>query len=175
MSSVDGGVQDEVALAFMSSAGFRRRNGLRSFFATSMGLSHEQAAQQLRWPVGTVRSRLREVESGFGAALWPRAADSSAGGSWRGHYPPRQPRSGDSGVTGKCHRRGSGRFSRPIGTPWVLSESVTFLVEGAIKAMFVSRVKLAILARPYRDLGAFVAVQQVRSAPQCRPARCKPK
>ena len=124
------------------------------------GQSHEQAARQLSWPVGTVRSRLargREqlrwwltrrglapaivlLERSLSAhaaraAISPALADATARAAV--HY-----------AAGKLLASG------------VTSTSVSSLIEGAMNAMFLAKIKMATLACGLIATGALVVAHQ---------------
>ena len=167
--SVDGGVQDEVALALHEELGrLPEKNRTPIILCYLEGLSHEQAAQQLRWPVGTVRSRLARGRERLRGRLVRRGLALSAGlleGALSAEAAPVAIRASLVSVTAEA---AVGCASSRLFTTRVISESVSLLVEGAIRAMFVTRMKLAVLACGLIGTGAFVAVQQVRSAPQAQ-------
>ncbi|QEH32380.1 ECF RNA polymerase sigma factor SigE [Aquisphaera giovannonii] len=107
------------------------------------GLSHEQAAEALAWPVGTVRSRLsrgrerlrgRLIRRGVApaiAAIW--AADEAA----RAAVPP---------ALAAATVRAAVSSATAWKTAGMVPPSVSVLVEGALNAMFLTRIKLAAIA-----------------------------
>jgi RNA polymerase sigma factor (sigma-70 family) len=124
------------------------------------GQSHEQAARQLSWPVGTVRSRLargreqlrwRLTRRGLApaivllersltahtarAAISPALADATA-------------RAAVHCAAGRLVASG------------VTSTSVNLLIEGAMNAMFLAKIKLATLACGLIATGALVVAHQ---------------
>ncbi len=132
-------------------------------------LSHEQAAQQLQWPVGTVRSRLargreqlrgRLVRRGFAPScvLLERALCGEPAGA---PIPPAL-------ATETAHAAFHYLSGRYVATS-VTSTSVALLVEGAMNTMFLTKLKLALLTCGLIAASAVVVAQQVRtSVPEAR-------
>jgi RNA polymerase sigma factor (sigma-70 family) len=131
-------------------------------------LSHEQAARQLCWPVGTVRSRLargrgqlrsRLLRRGLvpsialletalcatkaGAAIPPELANATAHAAL--HY-------------------ASGRLAATA----VTSTSVALLVEGAMNVMFLAKTKFALVACGLIATGALAVAQLGRAMPEAK-------
>jgi RNA polymerase sigma factor (sigma-70 family) len=132
---------------------------------TFQSLSHEQAARQLSWPVGTVRSRLargrerlrnRLVSRGVAQSivLWNAALDA---GSWRAAVP--------SGLATATARAALYYASGEPVASATISPSVALLVKGVMNVMLLSRMKLVLVACGLIASGAVVAGQQAgRSA-----------
>jgi RNA polymerase sigma factor (sigma-70 family) len=125
------------------------------------GRTHEEAARQLGWPVGTVKSRLargrerlrgRLVRRGLAPAAVPAALVEATARAAR-HVAEGGPRLG------------------------VVPASVVALVEGALSAMFMSQIKCAVaaavLAVGLIATGAAVVAQQTGRAPGARAAAAK--
>jgi RNA polymerase sigma factor (sigma-70 family) len=125
------------------------------------GLSHEQAARQLRWPVGTVRSRLARGRDQLRSRLTRRGLPSSIVLLAKG--PCAQTASAAISpalATATAHaalRYASGRF---VATG-ITSTSVALLMEGAMNVMFLAKMKFALLACGLVATGALVVAQQV--------------
>jgi RNA polymerase sigma factor (sigma-70 family) len=137
-------------------------------------LTHEQAAQQLRWPVGTVRSRLARAREQLRGRLMRRGLAPSLGlleeaiqiGKTARAALPAALANAVSEAAVRCSLGGSV-------TTGVTSTSVALLAEGAINSMFVAKLKFAVLAAGLIAGGAVWAAQQAGSAPvrgQVRPA-----
>jgi RNA polymerase sigma factor (sigma-70 family) len=124
-------------------------------------LTHEQAAQRLRWPVGTVRSRLARGREQLRGRLMRRGLALSVGllegalvaETARAALPAALP-----GVIAEAAvRYASGRL---VATG-VASASVAFLAEGAMKTLFLAKWKFAVLAAGLIASGAAVVAQRV--------------
>jgi RNA polymerase sigma factor (sigma-70 family) len=138
-------------------------------------LTHEQAAQRLRWPVGTVRSRLARGREQLRGRLTRRGLVFSVGlleGALAAETAtaavPAELASATAEAAVQC---AAGRFV----TTGVTSLSVALLVEGAINAMFVTKMKFAVLACILIATGAAVVAQQVGRKPEveARPNRAE--
>jgi RNA polymerase sigma factor (sigma-70 family) len=124
-------------------------------------LTHEQAAQQLRWPVGTVRSRLARGREQLRGRLMRRGLALSVGvleGALFAETTRAALPAALAGVTAEAAvRYASGRLV----TTGVTSASVAFLAEGAMKTMFVAKWKFAVLAAGLIATGAVAVAQRV--------------
>jgi RNA polymerase sigma factor (sigma-70 family) len=137
------------------------------------GLTHEQTAQRLRWPVGTVRSRLARGREQLRGRLIRRGLALSVG-LWEGWLSAETARAAFpaalAGATAEAAVRcASGRLV----TPGVVSASVALLAEGAMNAMFVAKLKFAVLACGLIATGAVVVGQQAGklSEAEARPVK----
>jgi RNA polymerase sigma factor (sigma-70 family) len=127
-------------------------------------LSHEQAASQLCWPVGTVRSRLARGREQLRGRLARRGLAPSifmlnrtlCGESARAAIRPEL-----ASTTAHAAMHYSATKSLATG---VASRSVALLVEGAMNAMFLSKIKLALLACGLIATGTLVVAQHVGTA-----------
>ncbi len=129
-------------------------------------LTHEQAAQQLHWPVGTVRSRLARGREQLRGRLMRRGLTLSVGlleGALVGETARATFPAALASVTSEAAvRYASGRLV----TTGVTSASVAFLAQGAINTMVVAKLKLIVLAAGLIATGAVVVAQQVAKAPE---------
>jgi Skp family chaperone for outer membrane proteins len=130
-------------------------------------LTHEQAAQRLQWPVGTVRSRLARGREQLRGRLARRGLAFSAGLVQQELFAATAtaafPTALASVTAEAAVRCATGRFV----TTGATTSSVAFLVEGAMHAMFVTKLKFAVLTFGL-IAGAVVAAQQVGTAPEAR-------
>jgi len=137
------------------------------------GRTHEQAAQQLRWPVGTVRSRLARGRDQLRGRLMRRGLALSVGlleGALSAEKATAAFPAALASVTAEAAVRcAAGRLV----TTGVNSAAVTLLLEGAMNAMFVTKMKFAVLACGLIATGAVVVAQQVGKVPEAGapPAR----
>jgi RNA polymerase sigma factor (sigma-70 family) len=124
-------------------------------------LTHEQAAQRLRWPVGTVRSRLARGREQLRGRLTRRGLALSVGlleGALVAETARAALPATLAGVTAEAAvRYASGRL---VATG-VASAAVAFLAEGAMKTMFVAKWKFALLAAGLLAAGAVAVAQRV--------------
>jgi polysaccharide biosynthesis/export protein len=119
-------------------------------------LTHEQAAQKLHWPVGTVRSRMARGRERLRGRLMRRGLALSVG-LWDGVLSAEAAQgkfqAALAGATAQAAVRcASGRLV----TTEVVSTSVDLLVKGAINTMFVAKLKYAVLACGLIATGAVV-------------------
>ncbi len=137
-------------------------------------LTHEQAAQKLRWPVGTVRSRLARGREQLRGRLTRRGLALSVGlleGALAAETATAAfPVVLASITTEAAVQYASGRFL----TAGITSASVTFLLEGAINAMFVTKLKFAALAFGLIATGAVVVAQQATNGREREPRPVRP-
>jgi RNA polymerase sigma factor (sigma-70 family) len=123
-------------------------------------LSHEQAAAQLGWPVGTVRSRLARGRDQLRGRLERRGLALSiilleralCGETAEAAIPLALAHA----TVGAAVQYASGRFVATC----VTSTSVALLAEGAMNVMFLSKVKSLVLAGGLIATGALVVAQQ---------------
>jgi len=137
-------------------------------------LTHEQAAQKLHWPVGTVRSRLARGREQLRGRLTRRGLALSVG-LLEGALSAKTTTAAlpvvlASITTEAAVRYASGRFL----TTGVTSASVTLLLEGAMKAMFVTKLKFAVLAIGLIATGAVVVAQQAARTVEAEARPVKP-
>ena len=127
-------------------------------------LSHEEAASQLCWPVGTVRSRLARGRAQLRSRLMRRGLAPSIvcvekalhAEAARGAIPP--------ALATATARAALHYGSVRAAAAGVTSTSVAFLVEGAMNAMFLAKMKFAVLACGLIATSALVVAQQVGTA-----------
>ncbi len=127
-------------------------------------LSHEQAASQLSWPVGTVRSRLARGRERLRSRLLRRGlapsgalmASAILGEAARGAVPRALVT-----ATARAALREALGHSVAVG---VTSGSVTVLVRGAMNVMLLSKIKLVLVAFTLVATAAIVAAKQVGTA-----------
>jgi len=137
------------------------------------GLTHEQTAQQLHWPVGTVRSRLARGREQLRGRLVRRGVALSVG-LWKGVLSAESATAAIPAALAGATALAAVRFSsgRCV-TTGVVSKSVSLLVEGALNAMIVTKIKFTVLACGLIASGAVVLAQQAGRVPEpeARPAR----
>jgi hypothetical protein len=123
------------------------------------GLSHEQAARQLGWPVGTVRSRLargrgqlrgRLVRRGLGPSIV--LLESALCGDTASAAIP-------AALVSATARAAAHYATGRLVATGVTSTSVAILAEGAMNMMFLSKVKFVLLACGLVAAGALVVAQ----------------
>jgi RNA polymerase sigma factor (sigma-70 family) len=127
-------------------------------------LSHEQAARQLCWPVGTVRSRLARGREQLRSRLGRRGLTPSivtlkralGAEAAKAAIPPQLA----TATTQTALHYLSGK-SLATG---VASTSVVLLVEGAMNMMLLSKIKVVLLAGGLIATGAFVVAQHAGTA-----------
>jgi hypothetical protein len=111
------------------------------------GMSQAQAARELGWPIGTVQSRLARGRERLRSRLVRRglapgvviAALTSAGRGASGAVPPALAASTVRGILSLATTRLS------LAIAGVFPASVVTLTRGALRAMFVSKLKIAVL------------------------------
>jgi RNA polymerase sigma factor (sigma-70 family) len=132
-------------------------------------LSHEQAANQLHWPVGTVRSRLARGREKLRIRLSHRGLVPSIILVERVLCAETARAAISIALTGATARAALNYASGRTMGACVVSTSVNLLVEGAMSAMFTVKMKLALLACGLIATGTFVVAQQVgRDVPKAR-------
>jgi RNA polymerase sigma factor (sigma-70 family) len=120
------------------------------------GTSHEEAAQRLGWPVGTVKSRLFRARSRLRRRLTQRGLAPADLSLAILSLKPTLPASlAEAGVR-LAARSVTGQLARSSGA----LASVTSLSEGVLRAMFWSKLKLAAVGVLVLASGAAVAVRQ---------------
>ena len=125
------------------------------------GLTHEQAARHLSWPIGTVKSRLMSGRERLRARLVRRGVAPTV--ALVKVATPAVPASAavpaglvEATVRAACRiAAGAG-----VSTAGVVPAAVALLMEGAQSAMFMSRIKFVLLACGLIAGGAVVAAQQ---------------
>jgi RNA polymerase sigma factor (sigma-70 family) len=136
------------------------------------GLTHEQTARQLRWPVGTVRSRLARGRDQLRGRLKRRGLSLSAG-LWGVGHSAEAATAAFPGALAAATVTAAVRFTSGRSmTSGMVSSSVALLTEGALREMFISKIKFALLACSLVTTGAVVVGQQVatRSEGEIRQA-----
>jgi RNA polymerase sigma factor (sigma-70 family) len=138
------------------------------------GLSHDQAAQHLRWPVGTVRSRLARGREQLRNRLIRRGLAISVG-LWQWELSAEATTASFPAALVAATAEAAVRFaSGTVATNGLISASVVSLVKGAMHAMFMTKLKFAVLACGLIATGAVVVAQQsgrAREAENPRPVR----
>ena len=129
-------------------------------------LTHDQAAQRLRWPVGTVRSRLARGREQLRRRLTRRGLALPVGPLDRAFSAETAiaafPRALVGTTALAAVRFASGRLL----TAGVTRAPVALLVKGAMTAMFMTKMKFAVLACGLITTGAVSVAQHVRSVPE---------
>jgi RNA polymerase sigma factor (sigma-70 family) len=136
-------------------------------------LTHEQAAQKLHWPVGTVRSRLARGREQLRGRLTRRGLALSVG-LLHGALSAETATAAFPVVLASITAEAAVQYaSNRFLTTGVASASVTLLLKGAMKAMFVNKLKLAVLAFGLITAGAVVVAQQAArtGAAEARPVK----
>ncbi|MDG3006520.1 sigma-70 family RNA polymerase sigma factor [Paludisphaera mucosa] len=136
------------------------------------GLTHEEAARRLDWPVGTVKGRLARARALLGARLGRRGVATGAGA-----VAGAVALEGLAGAAVVEALRGSVlrtavRFAEGAAWRSVISHQVVHLSEGAIASMFVTKIKAAASGLAIVGLlaaGARVAARQPGEDPQPEP------
>ncbi len=129
------------------------------------GLTHEQAARRLCWPVGTVKSRLtrgrewlrgRLVRRGLAPAVGLLGMASTA-------------RSAPAAVPAELVQatvQAARCLAAGATTAKIIPTSVAVLLEGALSTMFMTKIKLGVLTCGLLATGAVVAAQRANQAPE---------
>ena len=125
------------------------------------GLTHEQAARQLRWPVGTVRSRLSRGREALRNRLTRRGV-ALAAGLWEWARPA------ETVSAAGCPMLTASVV--PAGCGGSLPASVVLLAQGVMKAMLIAKLKSAVLVLGLLLAGAVVVAQHAESD-TARPRR----
>ncbi len=131
------------------------------------GLSHEQAAEALSWPVGTVRSRLSRGRDQLRGRLVRRGVAPAIAGVW----------AADQAIAAAVvpslvvatARAAAVRATSPWKTAGMVPPSVLVLVEGAQNAMLVTRIKLAAIACSGLVAGTFALARPSGQGPTREP------
>jgi RNA polymerase sigma factor (sigma-70 family) len=129
------------------------------------GLTHEQTAQRLCWPVGTVRSRLARGREQLRGRLMRRGLALSVG-FWKGVLCADTATAGFPAALAGATALAAVRCTEGrCVTTGVVSKSVSLLVEGAMNAMIATKIKLTVLACGLIASGAVVLAQHAARAP----------
>jgi RNA polymerase sigma factor (sigma-70 family) len=126
------------------------------------GLSHEQAARQLLWPVGTVRSRLARGRERLRSLLWRRGLAPSIVFLERALRAEKAIAAISPALASATARAALHCTSGKVVATGLTSTSVALLVEGAMNVMFLAKIKFALLACGLIATGALVVAQQAR-------------
>jgi RNA polymerase sigma factor (sigma-70 family) len=154
------------------------------------GQTHEEAARQLKWPIGTVKGRLARARDLLQSRLVRRGLTPAVGALSLALSP-------DSSAA--LHRellertvKSSLKLALGQATAQVVSTSITFLVEGVLTSMFVNSVKwasvvvlvaglactgLGVMARQDSKARTDIvppAVKSTVAAPEPKPAESSP-
>jgi hypothetical protein len=103
------------------------------------GLTHEQAAERLRWPVGTVRSRLSWARQRLRSRLIRRGVAPSAALSI---VTPSAPAEAAPAALLECTVQGALQFAAGQAPTGVVSASAWALTEGVIRTMMLAKLKI---------------------------------
>jgi RNA polymerase sigma-70 factor (ECF subfamily) len=130
------------------------------------GSTYEEAARRLGWPVGTIKSRLARGRARLRARLARRGVAPAAGGAIglapaALRVPPAL-----AEATVRVAMQGSTGHAAAAGA---VPASVAALTDGVLKAMMLSKIKLALAATAVVALGG-VATGWAQVAPGARPA-----
>jgi RNA polymerase sigma factor (sigma-70 family) len=144
-----------------------------------VGLTHDEAANRLRWPVGTVSVRLRRARKiledrltrrGFApTALLAVATGIGAGGQARAGSVPAS--------LAEATIRAVRPFLPHLTTAWGAVPPAALIAEGVIQAMFWSRIRILIVVSLVVGLaatGSSIAFYRGQGAPQAVPQASKP-
>jgi RNA polymerase sigma factor (sigma-70 family) len=132
------------------------------------GLSHEEAAQRLRWPVGTVKSRLvrgrrrlegRLARRGLAPAVVVAAGVAAKTGS-AAHVPL---------ALGVATTRAAMQAADVTATTGLVSATVSLLFRKELSAMLLARVELAAVAALAACFAAAVWIGMMRDGPAAQP------
>jgi RNA polymerase sigma factor (sigma-70 family) len=132
------------------------------------GLSHEEAAQRLRWPVGTVKSRLvrgrrrlegRLARRGLAPAVVVAAGVAAKTGS-AAHVPL---------ALGVATTRAAMQAADVAGSTGLVSATVSLLLRKELSAMLLARVELAAVAALAACGAAAVWIGMMREGPPAQP------
>jgi RNA polymerase sigma factor (sigma-70 family) len=126
------------------------------------GLTHEQAARQLLWPVGTVRSRLARGRQQLRSVLWRRGMAPSIVCLERALRAEKASAVIPPALASVTSRAALHCISGNVAATGSASTSVALLVEGAMNVMFLTKIKFALLACGLIATGALVVAQQAR-------------
>jgi len=129
------------------------------------GFTHEQAARRLRWPVGTVKSRLTRGRELMRGRLVRRGFASVAGLVGVVSTAPSAPAAVPAELI-EATVQATRYFAAGANAAGGIPAAVVLLSEGAMKAMFVTKLKLAVLACGLLATGAFVVAQNAGRAPE---------
>jgi RNA polymerase sigma factor (sigma-70 family) len=136
------------------------------------GRPHAEAARELAWPLGTVKSRLAQARVRLRARLMRRGLAPAALGSvaapWPASARPAQPPQLVAATAQTVMRFTAGRTA----AGGVVSATVSTLAEGVLKAMFLSRLKMiggVLLTLGACALGAAVLAQPPGTKPGEEP------
>jgi RNA polymerase sigma factor (sigma-70 family) len=125
------------------------------------GLSHEQAASQLGWPVGTVRSRMARGRAQLRRRLTRRGLAPSIVLLERALWAETAGAAVPSALANATAQAALHYASGRMAAAGITSTSVAFLVEGAMKMMFMAKIKFALVACGLIATGALVVAQQI--------------
>ncbi len=132
------------------------------------GLTHEQAARRLSWPVGTVKSRLtrgrewlrgRLIRRGIAPAVGMLGVTSTA-------------QSASAAVPAELVEatvQAARSIAEGVTTAGAVPATVALLLQGAMNAMFMTKIRLALFATSLLATGVVVLAQQSGRAPDSVP------
>ncbi len=131
------------------------------------GLTHEQVARHLGWPIGTVKSRLTRGREWLRTRLVRRGLAPTAGLMGGASIVRSTSAAVPAGLM-DATVRAARSLAAGAATAGVVPATVALLVEGALNAMFLSKMKSVVLAFGILATGAFVVAQQERRPPDAR-------
>ncbi len=131
------------------------------------GLTHEQVARHLGWPIGTVKSRLTGGRERLRARLVRRGLAPTAGLAGGASIV----RSTSAAVPAELVEatvRAARHLATGATTAGVVPATVALLVEGALNAMLMTKLKFAVLACGILATGTFVVARQAGRPPEAK-------
>ena len=132
------------------------------------GLTHEQAARRLGWPLGTVESRLARARDRLRQRLTRRKA-MPAVGLLGARSLMEMARPGVSTGWIEATARSATQFAGGKAVAAVASADVAFLTQGTLKTMAMTQIKLLIAHTLIAALGAIGVIALVRAAATPKP------
>ncbi len=151
------------------------------------GLTHDQAAQQLGWPLGTVESRLARARDRLRERLTRRGAIPGVAVAGIRSLADAAGTAIPSGWI-KATARSATQFAEGKAATAVVSADVAFLTQGTLKTMALTQLKLVMAYTLAAAVGATGVLALVRAAsapspesrrmaalPPARPASAQPK
>ncbi len=136
------------------------------------GLTHEQAARHLSWAVGTVKSRLTRGRERLRARLVRRGVAPAVALLRMAMPAPSASAAVPAGLV-EATIRAACRIAAGAGatTAGAVPATVALLMEGAFHTMFLTRIKLVLVACGLIAGGAVVAAQQAGQPPDAAAPR----
>ena len=132
------------------------------------GMTHEQAADRLGWPVGTVKSRMARGRDRLKARLSRRGLESSSGCGITGALS----RAELPGILMDATARAATRLASGQPIAGMVPDSAVALMQGVLKTMTLNKIKLmmaALLTIGIVATAATVLAQKPEPAPTSKP------